>query len=131
METQGQHAKIEQFTVLLKMCKGPGVEDAVTNSLAAAGLFAYGELACLPSMQQVAFLVYTSNQPAVTVHLRLIIVLHCVTCPCYMQLKGGDHDMALNTLELFAYGTWADYKGASKLHSCALTWYVQVNGPLG
>lgn len=58
MESQGQHAKIEQFTVLLKMCKGPGVEDAVQNALAAAGLFVYGELVCLPTMQQVPLLIY-------------------------------------------------------------------------
>ena len=53
MDSGGQSAKIEQFTVLLKMCKGPGVEDAVQNALGTAGLFAYGELVCLPTMQQV------------------------------------------------------------------------------
>lgn len=67
METQGQHAKIEQFTVLLKMCKGPGVEDAVQNALAAAGLFVYGELVCLPTMQQVVLLMCELPRLALTV----------------------------------------------------------------
>lgn len=111
MEGQAQHDKIEQFTVLLKMCKGPGVEDAVQKALAATGLFVFGELVCLPTMQKVT--TSTDTQSWFDLHgcLRPLrygtIILRCLL----VQLKGSDHEVALNTLELFAYGTWADYKG--------------------
>lgn len=28
-----------------------------------------------------------------------------------LQLRGTEHEVILRTMELFAYGTWADYKG--------------------
>lgn len=32
-----------------------------------------------------------------------------------MQLRGSEHETALKTLELFAYGTWKDYKGSCEI----------------
>lgn len=56
MESRAQNDKIEQFSALLKMCKGPGVEDAVQKTLGSPGLFVYGEIFSLPTMQQVTAL---------------------------------------------------------------------------
>lgn len=46
--------KVEQQLAILKMAgKGPGLQDAVARALAEPGLFVYGELVQLPSIQQV------------------------------------------------------------------------------
>jgi COP9 signalosome complex subunit 7 len=48
-----QQELIEQFAVLLKMCKGASVGDAVKKALQAPGLFVFGELVAMPAIQQV------------------------------------------------------------------------------
>lgn len=76
---QQQHELIEQFGVLLKMCKGASTLDPVRKALESPGLFVFGELVSMPSLQ---------------------------------QLRGTEHEAILRTLELFAYGTWADFKAS-------------------
>lgn len=52
---QQQHELIEQFGVLLKMCKGASTRDPVRKALESPGLFVFGELVSMPSLQQVSF----------------------------------------------------------------------------
>ena len=54
MASQQELDKIQQQLTLLGLAKSAaGMEDAVKRALAEPGLFVYGELAGLPSMQQV------------------------------------------------------------------------------
>lgn len=50
---QQQDELIEQFAVLLKMCKGASTLDPVKKALESPALFVFGELVSMPTMQQV------------------------------------------------------------------------------
>lgn len=50
---QQQHELTEQFAVLLKMCKGASTSDPVKKALESPGLFVFGELVSMPTVQQV------------------------------------------------------------------------------
>lgn len=72
-------SKMEQFLVLMRTAKGSALGDVVSRAIAEPGLFVFGELVSLPSIQQV---------------------------------KGTAEEHVFRVMELFAYGTWMDYKGA-------------------
>jgi hypothetical protein len=50
-----QHELIEQFTVLLNMCKTKGVYDTLKKAREAPGLFVFGELVAHPCVQKVRY----------------------------------------------------------------------------
>ncbi|GAB4817609.1 hypothetical protein N2152v2_004655 [Parachlorella kessleri] len=73
--------KVEQYLLLAKAARGhaQALADLIGKATTEPGLFTFGELLSLPSVQ---------------------------------ELRGGEHTGAVSLLELFAYGSWSDYKAA-------------------
>lgn len=114
------NAKSEQFTLLAKSARGLALVDLIAKATAEPGLFSFGELLSLPSVQEVSstgglagaegwegrLLGWAcSSPPPARTHRT---APRKFLCP---QLRGGQHASAYALLELFAYGTWADYNG--------------------
>ena len=91
---------LQPFLLLAKSARGRAAAAVVSDATAAPGVFAFGELLDMPNVKE-------ARQP-----LRRS---RCVfLTPSLPQLEGTEHASALQLLRLFAYGTLADYHGASR-----------------
>lgn len=72
-------AKVEQYLLLSKNARGLALVDLITKCTAEPGLFTFGEILSLTTVQ---------------------------------ELQQGHHSAAFELLQLYAYGTWQDYRAA-------------------
>lgn len=116
-------AKIQQFVLLAKGARGRAIVDLIGKATSEPGLFGFGELLAVPSVQEVGVgrspcfgHVYRSGPHG---------DLNVPTCMLCAQIKAGEFAPHYNLLQLFAYGTWADYKGGDST-ACCLSWCMTV-----
>lgn len=84
---------LEQFVILAKSTKGAACTELVKQALEAPGVYVFGELLDSPNIQEV-----------VTLFIKFLNVENVF----FTQLA-NTHQVYLNTLNLFAYGTFKDY----------------------
>ena len=114
MEADG---KIEQYCILAKGARGLALQDLIQRATAEPGVFAFSELLSVPAVQEVRVRARGSSKRWLLCSgqamLRAVAsvtddLLHA------LQLSGPARDL----LELFSYGTLADYKGTKCASFC-------------
>ena len=108
MDAEG---KIEQYCILAKGARGLALQDLIQRATAEPGIFAFGELLSVPAVQEV---LCSAVAPVISCRLtktagrsiRFSVRLINSICGA-SQLSGPARDL----LELFSYGTLADYRG--------------------
>ena len=120
-------AKVEQFLLLAKSARGLALADLVAKATAEPGLFTFGELLALPGVQEVrrggvrrrGLAGAGTGTPTAAAHHQPPpppppTAARPAARPARppVQLAQGEHAGAHRLLELFAYGSWDDYKGA-------------------
>lgn len=93
------HNPLEQFVLLAKGTKGAACQDLIKTVLEAPGVFVFSELLAEPNIREVRHCNFTVNEPFIT-HRKTFFFL--------LQLE-TTHPNYLNTLNLFAYGTYKQY----------------------
>lgn len=123
--------KVEQFIVLAKTARGLALVDLIAKATAEPGLFTYGELLSLPGVQEASGCAWWTQQEEWELGAHVMLAAGGVATHVdrrrpaaslrLLQLRAGEHSSTFSLLELFAYGTWADYKGmcrSSRLLAC-------------
>ena len=90
-------AKLEPFLLMSKSAKGAAAAKLVQDATTSPGLFVFAQLLELPNIKEVTYIPYS---------IALERSLHS------MQLSTNpQHAPTYSLLELFAHGTYNDYKG--------------------
>lgn len=98
-------AKLQQYLLLGKSAKGRSICELIAKATAEPGLFTFGELLDLPSVQEVrneAAGARGGDAGGLTPHLLI------------SQLASGEFASFRALLELFCYGTWSEYQGKQR-----------------
>jgi COP9 signalosome complex subunit 7 len=98
---------LQSFLALAKGARGRAAVAVIADATAAPGLFAFGELLDVPNIKE------ARRRELSAARLGLSRFFHILTRSRAAQLAGTEFAPALELLRLFAYGTLADYKGAS------------------
>jgi hypothetical protein len=90
--------KVEQLLAMLKMAgTGPGLKDTVARALAEPGLFVYGEIVELPSIQQV-------GSQCMQVLGRSSVCVHCSLENRKLRMRAVSQTFSLNPLSMRCAG---------------------------
>lgn len=98
--------KAEQFLLLARSARGRAACDLISRCTSEPGLFTFGEILEAPSIADVSSIGRAIEAIETTLAIRITI-----SSPTSPQLKAGDHAAHHRLLELFAFGTYSDYKG--------------------
>ena len=135
---------MEQYLLLAKGTKGRALVDLIQKVTAEPGIFAFAELLDLSNIQEVGHTVlwiivtifgmpcrasiwlinwaYASGQaPCREQHVSNGYYSHILSLQlCLLQLAKSEHAQAYHLLNVFAYGTLAEYNGksATRMSSC-------------
>lgn len=106
----------QPFVLLAKSARGAAAANLVGQAIAAQGVYVFSELLATPSIQAVrtrssppSYLVMSYGHDPAREPLELI--LRARSFVTGTQLAKGPHAASYDLLEIFAYGTWADYSG--------------------
>lgn len=122
-------AKVEQFLLLAKNARGLALADLIGKATAEPGLFTFGELISLPATQEVSWCDVKHAGWGLGGSYRRID--RCAGSPGWLsprppgsscscpQLQHSEHSAAYNLLQLFAYGTWQEYRGEAPQFRCS------------
>ena len=102
-------AALQQFCLLAKSAKGAACASLIGQALDHPGIFVFGELLDMPSVKEV--LTNTSQCP---LPCRLPAPPRTPYPSLASQLAGTAAAPHLQLLQIFAWGTWTDYKGACR-----------------
>lgn len=105
----------QQFLILGKSARGRALCELINRATAEPGIFTFGELLCLPNVQEVCFVgAFGSKQglAAGSTASSLVCqqIIHPHTVSCLLQMT-GEFAAHKSLLELFCYGNWSDYQG--------------------
>jgi COP9 signalosome complex subunit 7 len=103
MDFTAYTAKLEPFMLMSKSVKGAAAAKLVQDATAAQGVYVFAQLLEVPNIKEVRhyFEMYLAN----TEYHRLGFQLQNLP----------NHQASYALLELFAYGTYQDYKGINAL----------------
>lgn len=126
--------KVEQYLLLAKNARGLALADLVAKCTAEPGLFTFGEILALPGVQEVrragagvagCSSLWRARRAHVALHCCLLFCCEW-TPPCMpqlpssphapspgtcAQLRQSEHSSAYELLQLYAYGSWDEYRG--------------------
>lgn len=93
------HKQLQQFCLLAKTAHGAAILELIKQVLEAPGVYVFGELLVMPNVQDVSCKFISV----------IYFFLHLTFFPIF-KLKTGDHIKYFNTLNLFAYGTYKQFR---------------------
>ena len=99
-------AKLEPFLLISKSAKGAAAAKLILDATGSPGVFVFGELLDIPSIQEVRAWFCES------------IYNDGLTSWCIQLSRNDQYNGHYRLLQLFAYGTYADYLSASVLPYC-------------
>lgn len=99
------HNPLEQFILLAKGTKGAACQDLIKTVLEAPGVYVFSELLEHPNIREVSTVVDDSLN-----YSWKIVGNQFIRCVFgHLQLENTPHANYLNSLNLFAYGTYRQY----------------------
>lgn len=108
--------ELEQFCLLAKTSTGRACVQLIQQALNSKAVFVVGELLSMPNVQAVS-LHRQPQHPPVFAHSPAPSHTH-VRFTLRQLDQSDEHRPVFRLLELFAFGTYSDYKGAFYLFPC-------------